>query len=329
MEECVNSHGQHVEGLKAILAIRRQKEKEREKHTTVKTECGLLGQSIFAFMPQIQGLLQELRTYKPPSETSIYWVNNLNKEYGGARIAKALLQFGQVSARSHKLCEIVRQSLVEGRVDFEAQMNSTELMSLIQISEIIDQDNEHWHENIHPKWKISRRNNPYGLVAGGLPLLFLDAYHDLWTACVWNVSRAARIILMDNIIESAELLAAFHSDITQVESLVSSALKARRIMGNLVDDIRYSLPFICGQIDSAGNLQDKVDPPALNGICSLWPLNVLHSCKSLSVAERQRCRDILLDIGKWTGIRRAWALASRKIEVDQGMVQSSGGVAVL
>ncbi|KUJ19590.1 uncharacterized protein LY89DRAFT_780508 [Mollisia scopiformis] len=323
MEESVGTHGQHIAGLKAVLALRQSGADDKEECAKVKAESdGKLGHSIFAFMPQIQTLLHEIRTHQTPSEGSVEWVTNLSQEFGGARSATALLQFGKISAQSHQLCKVVRRDLVEGRIDFEAHLDSTELMSLVQISELVDQTNQNWSENGNSKWEITRRPNGFGLNAGGFPLIFLDSYHDLWTACVWNVNRAARIVLMDTIIESAELLAAFNTDPKQVESLVSSALKARGIIASMLENIQCSIPFITGQIDSAGRLTVGVDATALSGLCMLWPLNVIHSCKSISLVDRQWARDMLLDLGRRTGIRRAWALASRKIEVDENTVAS-------
>lgn len=62
-----------------------------------------------------------------------------------------ILRFGQVSAQAHELCKIVRQSIIAGRADSGTQLNSTEMMSLIRISEVIDQNNEHWHRVYNSK----------------------------------------------------------------------------------------------------------------------------------------------------------------------------------
>lgn len=316
----MNDHGHHVAGLKAVLAVRREKEEDIKRSAEKEAEADISERSIFAFMPQVMGLLQELRAHEIPSKSSVLWVASLNQMCGGPRLAKAFLQFGQVSARAHNLCQVVRQNIAQSQSEFNTQLANAELMSIVEIAEAVDQDNEGWHRNGNSKWEISRRSNLYGIESAGVSLPFLDAYHDLWTACVWNVSRAARIILMDTIIESAELLASFNTNMAQVEALTGSALRARRKIGELLDDIRYSLPYIRGQIASDGTLVDKVNPPALNGMCVLWPLNIVHSCKSLGIAERRWARDVLLEIGTQTGIRRAWALAHRNIEAMEVMI---------
>jgi hypothetical protein len=249
-----------------------------------------------------------------PSDETIKWVADLDHNQGGSRVAHTIVQFAQICSEATELCTIIRQNQASRREDFESQVEATELMSIIRIAEAVDENGENWKncKQNPQKWQIKRMTTPLNPAFKNHNAIFslysFDCYQDLWAACVWNTYRAARIVLRDTISECVEVLAA--SGIGS-ESLSNSNFKSSVLIEAMIQDIRASVPFVLGQVDSLGNVQTEGDSTALSGQSLLWPMNIIHKTKHADASHNIWASEVLVEIGRRTGLMRAMALAKR------------------
>lgn len=93
-----------------------------------------------------------------PSEETIKWVEGLGHNQGGSRVAHTIVQFAQICSEATELCTIIRRNQAFRRKDFESQVATTELMSIIRIAEAVDENGENWTncKQNQQKWQIKR-----------------------------------------------------------------------------------------------------------------------------------------------------------------------------
>lgn len=99
----------------------------------------------------------------------------------------------------------------------------------------------------------------------------------------------------------------------QSSSLNTRKLDALETIRSSTEDIRASVPFVLGRVNSGG-LEQEGEATALSGPSLLWPLNIMQQMKTAPMTDRLWASDVLVEIGQRTGIRRAWMLAKRRIE---------------
>jgi hypothetical protein len=179
-----------------------------------------------------------------PSEETIKWVEDLDNNQRGSRVAHTIVQFAQICSEGTELCTIIRQNQASRREDFESQVESTELMSNIRIAEAVDENGENCTncKQNPQKWLIKRMTTSLNQALENHNAIFsvysFDCYQDLWAACVWKIYRAARIVLRDTISECVKVLAA--SGIGG-ESLSNSSFKSSVLIEAMNQDIRASV----------------------------------------------------------------------------------------
>jgi hypothetical protein len=135
-------------------------------------------------------------------------------------------------------------------------------MSITRIAEAVDENGENWTncKQNPQKWQMTRMTTSLNQALKRDNAIFslysFDCYQDLWNACVWNTYRAARIVLRDTISECVEVLAASGMG---NESLSNSSFKSSVLIEAMIQDIRASVLFVFGQVDSLGSVRTESD----------------------------------------------------------------------
>jgi hypothetical protein len=65
-----------------------------------------------------------------PTGETIKWVEGIDNNQGGSRVAHTIVQFAQICSEATELCTIIRQNQASRWEDFESQVEVTELMSI-------------------------------------------------------------------------------------------------------------------------------------------------------------------------------------------------------
>ena len=152
----------------------------------------------------------------------------------------------------------------------------------------------------------------------------IDTYFDLYVACVWNISRTARVLLINVILELSRILndnqnhTGEHQDALRlVEDIVSS------IPFHLVEDLPVFLRemghFAVGEDDMNKKNAAAILSPGrpVGGLLLMHPIYVASKLSIVPQEMREYLRDYLEWIAKHMGIGQASLFAKVRIRHPQ------------
>jgi hypothetical protein len=174
-----------------------------------------------------------------------------------------------------------------------------------------------WQDSQVPEFKptvighISRSKYEPEIAVGYWPGK-IDTYLDLSVAGVWNIFRAARLLLITLIIKSSDPRVAD-------DSCVDHLRTANRVVEDMVASIPYHLvDNLPGFLSELGACTEIRDPGrSLGGLLFMHPLYIASKTPFLSRNTREYMRRCLTWIGSNMGLAQATLLAKgREVRYD-------------
>lgn len=189
--------------------------------------------------------------------------------------------------------------------------------SMIEIECIeLDRRFAQWHEDRVPDFRptaigsISHDPCEERILAGYWPGR-IDTYFDLYVAGVWNIFRAARLLLLAIILTTPDI----HGD----------SIQYIKTANHIVEDIFASVPYHLADnlpvfVEGTGRKETINPGRTLGGLLLMHPLYAISRCAFMSQVTREYARDCLRWIGDEMGFGQAGLMANSVM--DRGYLES-------
>ncbi len=147
----------------------------------------------------------------------------------------------------------------------------------------------------------------------------IDTYFDLYVAGVWNISRAARLLLVTLVMKLSDRL---ESDDSCIDYIHAANYAVEDIFASVPYHLVDDLPAFVSELATGKEITDV--GRALGGLLLLHPLYIVSKTKFLSQKTRDYSQRCLAWIGSNMGIGQATVLAEAgEAEVNTGSSNQS------
>jgi hypothetical protein len=181
-------------------------------------------------------------------------------------------------------------------------INKGDVQDLVESARALDSQLLDWADNILPTWAYSVATNIGNLPSSEFAPCQVHRYPDHYTARVWNLYRASRLIIQSIILRAMAWLAISAHTPTEIETA-----KAELTSINLANDICASVLFLLGgdlsrmRLYTAddGSERGRDSASARTGRFSLiWPLFLGCSSSTIPASQRTWMRQQLRQIAE-------------------------------
>lgn len=153
----------------------------------------------------------------------------------------------------------------------------TTLLGVIRLSTLLDQSLRAWSDEVSGDFRFTSIETPDDFFypptdSNRASTHRIHLYSNPAAAAMWNVYRVARVLLLHNLVKCStrgQQCGAIDSDSTETIDMNVESLEG---IQNLFKDIYASVPYLLGDIDQQGSLQQCRQNKAIGGFFLLWPL---------------------------------------------------------
>ena len=170
--------------------------------------------------------------------------------------------------------------------DHASESRRPKLLDIIARGRLIDLRIQDWGVHVSGKFKYISMTPADIPASEGVFLpgssFPIHLYSSRSMANLWNTHRCARIILLQCLKKCVALLEDSQPTTPDPESdwAIDTDVFAPKIIQDLISEICASVPYLLGEVDQHGNLQQHQPNHAVGGLFLIWPLRI---------AARQDC----------------------------------------
>lgn len=247
-------------------------------------------------MQQTRNLSRRLR----PSKEAELIVRDLDDDFPGKQLGGLVCETCHVLARAD---EILSQNT------FDSVSIST-LSEIVCSSILLDKRLEAWSNEVSGDYGYasmealhlpSFAEPPWGSQPG-MPI---HVYKGSSTATMWNIYRCSRIMLLQYLMKCIARNAQCGATDLASPRLFGIKSEAAESISSLCSDVFASVPYLLGEIDQDGNLQQCRHSKAIGGFLLLWPLRLILFLDVIEPWQKAWIMRRLTYIKNVLGIQRA------------------------
>ncbi|CAD6575153.1 MAG: hypothetical protein ASARMPREDX12_007132 [Alectoria sarmentosa] len=210
---------------------------------------------------------RNLSQWNRPSKETEFLVSNMRRDYSVKRLGGLVCETCHMLAKAY---EFLSQTA------FDADSTTT-LLEITRLSNLLDQRLSAWSNEVSRDYRFTSIETPDGFFCPSndsdpRSRNTIHVYGNPVIASMWNVYRGTRITLLYGLMKcltGGQLCGAIDSDCPEIVDMNRQSLDT---LHELFNDICASVPYLLGEIDQQGNLQQCRQSKAVGGFLLLWPL---------------------------------------------------------
>ncbi|KAK4664452.1 uncharacterized protein QC763_505650 [Podospora pseudopauciseta] len=190
----------------------------------------------------------------------------------------------------------------------------------------LDAEAVEWFATLPRSWQIE--SIPYS--SSGNENIFpgvVHVYPDMWTAAIFNLARATRMVLMSIIVRCAAFLVR-PGDYRTTAEYAFAARTASSVVSEVIASVPYHLGHLPPRKDKRGNpIENSLNGRGLGGYFLTWPLACVVTHDHVTDAQREYVRGRLRYIGDEHGIKYARVLFGVNLRLPSMLIFKDGKLA--
>lgn len=192
---------------------------------------------------------------------------------------------------------------------FDADSTTT-LSEITRLSNLLDQRLSAWSNEVSGSYRFTSIETPDGFFCpsiGSDPRSrnTIHVYGNPVIAAMWNIYRGARIFLLYGLMKCLTRGQQCGVINSYCPKIIDMNRQASDTLHDLFNDICASVPYLLGELDQQGNLQQCRQSKAVGGFLLLWPLRTILLLDMVDPVQKAWITKQLEHVKYSLGIHRA------------------------
>lgn len=213
----------------------------------------------------MRNLTQHIR----PSREAKLLLNSIPQDLPTKRLGGLVCETCTMLARADEL-------LIQNTFDANS---ITTLLGVIRLSTLLDQSLRAWSHEVSGDYRFTSIETPDGFFGPSTSLRrgsknAIHLYSSPAVATMWNVYRVARVLLLHCLQKCLTRRQQCGATDLESQETIDMNVQSVETIHDFFENIYASVPYLLGDIDKQGNLQQCQPKKAIGGFFLLWPLRM-------------------------------------------------------